>query len=830
MKRLLSAFLSASFIAGLLSSAACASSALHTTYTTDTATLVSFSDNGVTAKGKYTGCGIDGTAVTISEAGTYVFSGSCTDGSITVKKGVTNVTLVLDGLSLASATTAPITLNKGSTVQMIAAAGSRNTLSDTAGSNDENAGIKAKANASLTLGGTGTLLVNGNVKNGVKGAAESSITVEDLTLQINAVDDGLSCDHLLTVKSGALDIQAGGDALKASPDTDDETAPDTVSKGDITLAGGTLTLHATGDGIQADGNLTVTGGSFQITTNGGHQTTLTENADSCKGLKAGKALTISGGKFTLDTADDALHTNGDLSVTDGTLTLASGDDALHADNALTVGKEGDTSVTSPKINITACYEGLEGTTIDIYSGDIDVKASDDALNAANSTVGLRSDAFALNIHGGDLYAEAGADALDSNHDITIDGGTVEVYGANTGGDCAIDYDNSFILNGGTLLGAGMSPTGGSQPYILVGQVNQMGGGGGMRHNWQDGAFPAPDGQGQNGQMPSPPNGEQNQNPNGQRPMRPNRQPGQDGQFMRPGKGEQPEDFPANGERPDFGGGMPSMESTIGIKAGSEIMVKDASGETLYTATATGPMGNVIYSSPTLKEGETCTVWVDGTEVGSAEAVLGTGRTSNTQQFAGKPQQEQKQEQSSQQQDSNQLSFQDVTDSDWFAASVQYAVAAGIMNGMDLSTFAPNEPMTRAMLATVLYRLSGETTEAVAGQFQDVAVTAYYAPAVTWASEKGIVNGTGQNLFSPDTYITREQLAVMLYRYAGGNRTTGDLSGYHDVDSISSYARDAVEWCAANGILTGKAPSSLDPQGTATRAEVATILQRFTRNA
>ena len=299
----------------------------------------------MTADGAYSGYEIEGTDVSITAAGTYVFSGDCDDGSITVKKGVTGVTLVLNGLALTNADSAAITLNKTAEAALIAAAGSENTVADTAGANDENAAVKVKSGASLSLSGTGTLTACGNAKNGIKGASDAVITVDELTLNIEAADDGLSCDDELTIKGGRVNITAGGDAVKASPDTDDAENPDTTSLGNVTVSGGTMTLTAANDGVQADGSLTISGGTFAVTANGGHTTALIDDSASCKGLKAGKTLTVSGGTVNVDSADDALHAN-DVTVSGGTLTLASGDDAVHADNDLVVGVQGSSSNTS----------------------------------------------------------------------------------------------------------------------------------------------------------------------------------------------------------------------------------------------------------------------------------------------------------------------------------------------------------------------------------------------------------------------------------------------------------------------------------------------------
>ena len=242
-KKLLAALLASALAAGMLPTSACA---VSSAYTSSNATLISFTDSAVTADGKYSGYEIEGTDVSITAAGTYVFSGDCDDGSITVKKGVTGVTLVLNGLTLTNADSAAITLNKTAEAALIAAAGSENTVADTAGANDENAAVKVKSGASLSLSGTGTLTACGNVKNGIKGASDAVITVDEMTLNIEAADDGLSCDDELTIKGGRVNITAGGDAVKASPDTDDTENPDTTSLGSVTISGGTITLEGSG--------------------------------------------------------------------------------------------------------------------------------------------------------------------------------------------------------------------------------------------------------------------------------------------------------------------------------------------------------------------------------------------------------------------------------------------------------------------------------------------------------------------------------------------------------------------------------------------------------
>lgn len=788
-KKLLAALLASALAAGMLPTSACAAS--H--YTTANATLVTLTDSSATAKGKYTGYEIDGTDVSITAAGTYVFSGDCDNGSITVKKGVTGVTIVLNGLTLTNDDSAAITLNKTAEASLIAAAGTTNTVADTEGSNDENAAVKVKSGASLSIGGTGTLTVDGNAKNGIKGAADAVITVAEVKLNINAANDGLSCDDELNITGGTLSITAGGDAVKASPDTGDTENPDTTSLGNVTISGGTLTLNATEDGIQADGDLTISGGTFHVKTNGGHTTALTDDSASCKGFKAGKTLTVTGGTLTVDSADDALHANADVSITGGTLTLATGDDGVHADNDLVIGAKGSSSTTTPKISITASYEGLEGTTVNVYSGDIDVAASDDGVNAASSQLGERSDKYAINIAGGDLYIDAGSDGLDSNNDISMTGGKVEVYGADAMMDAAIDYDGTFTLSGGTLFGAGMEPTAGTQAYIAVGETSPSGGGMGGGPNGQGG-----------GQGMTPP-GDANGTTDGNRPTPPNfsGNTSTDGTFTPPTK---PSGGKADGKP---SGNLPNRESALGIKEGSVITVQDSSGKTLYTATALGSMSSVIFSSADIKEGETYTVLVDGTSVGTAEAKLGTTDSSSSMGTFKPGQGGQPNQNGSQ---ATVGSFKDVPQNSWFASAVQYVTSNNLMNGTSTTAFSPSATMSRGMLMTVLARYAGESTEGG---------TVWYEKGMNWAKNKGISDGS-----APNRNITREQLAAMLYRYAGEPDGAADLSAYTDAGSVSAYAEKAVQWCVKNGILTGKTSSTLAPKATATRAECAAMLQRF----
>ena len=172
-------------------------------------------------------------------------------------------------------------------------------------------------------------------------------------------------------------------------------------------------------------------------------------------------------------------------------------------------------------------------------------------------------------------------------------------------------------------------------------------------------------------------------------------------------------------------------------------------------------------------------------------------------------------------------FDDVAKSAWYYKAVEYVAENGIMSGVSAREFAPNAGFSRAMLAQTLYAMSGKPTVKVEGTFADVAANAWYADAVNWAAEKGYVSGVGDGEFAPDASITREQMALILYRYAGSPDASGMvLREFADGDSVSAYAVDAIRWAVHEGLISGMENNTLAPQGTATRAQVAQILMNF----
>ena len=180
-----------------------------------------------------------------------------------------------------------------------------------------------------------------------------------------------------------------------------------------------------------------------------------------------------------------------------------------------------------------------------------------------------------------------------------------------------------------------------------------------------------------------------------------------------------------------------------------------------------------------------------------------------------------------------VAFSDVSESDWFYKGVSYVVENGMMNGVGENQFAPNAPLTREMLAVVLYNMEKQPESTGVNPFADVKADMWYTDAIVWANANGIVAGYDDSTFGLGDSITREQLAAILYRYAqmkGYDVTEkADLTGYADSAAISGYAVEAMQWANANGIVNGMTETTLAPQGAATRAQVATMLMNFCEN-
>lgn len=169
-------------------------------------------------------------------------------------------------------------------------------------------------------------------------------------------------------------------------------------------------------------------------------------------------------------------------------------------------------------------------------------------------------------------------------------------------------------------------------------------------------------------------------------------------------------------------------------------------------------------------------------------------------------------------------FDDVADDAWYADAVGYVNENSLMNGTSETTFEPDGQMTRAMLVTVLWRAAGEPAANGESMFEDIAADTYYADAVAWASGNNIVNGYSDDIFAPDDPVSRAQIVTILWRYAGS--PTAEAEDFMDENEIPDYASEAVDWAKANRIVNGREGDRFDPNGNATRAEVATILRNY----
>ena len=432
--------------------------------------------------------------LTLNSQTEYKLSGTCSECQIVVEKGITT-TITLDSITIDNSKTGPFVIKKNSVVNLVLNGESTITDKETDETSDdyEGAGIKFKSGSSLTISGSGTLNVNGNIKNGIKGASASTLTINGGTLKINAVNNALAADGSVTINDGTITITTSeGDGIKSDPDYGD-----TDSEGTITINGGTFTINSYNDGLQAKNKLTINGGVFNIKTykNGASSTDFNKDEESAKGIKCSNnetseiSLTINGGTFDLNTADDSIHSDGNVTITGGTFTINSGDDGIHADQYLNLGTK-DASNNLINVNIEKSNEGLEGAYVYIYSGTYTVYASDDGINSAGDTDtecqpggngnqpggqggnpgrpggrnfvrNLRGrqlaecNSFHMYIYGGEIFINAGADGLDANGDIEISGGNITVWGAPSGSDGdPIDLDGTLTITGGTLLAGG----------------------------------------------------------------------------------------------------------------------------------------------------------------------------------------------------------------------------------------------------------------------------------------------------------------------------------------------------------------------------------------
>jgi hypothetical protein len=424
--------------------------------------------------------------LTITEAGTYILSGDY-EGMIVVEVGEEDkVQLVLANATITNENGPAVYVRSADKVFLTAAEGTVNTISDgsdyTLTDDDTTLDAAVFSRDDLTINGSGKLTINGNYKHAVVSKDDLVITAKDLT--VNAQNVGLSGKDSVRLSEATVSITAGSDGVRSENGTD-------ADKGFVSVADSTVTITSGKDGIQAETVFTAENANISITSGGGSGARSGDASESYKGIKTGVSITINGGVYTIDSLDDAIHTNGSILIRDGAFTLRSRDDGVHANEKA--------EIAGGTLNVTA-YEGIEATYILISGGDITIAASDDGLNAAR-----KSSAYTptVEITDGTLTITMGAgdtDGVDCNGNIIITGGTISISG-----NSSFDYDGTATFTGGTVI------VNGQEVSTIPNQF--MGGPGGMGGPGNQGGFGGgPGGQGGFGGGPGGMGG-----PGGERP-------------------------------------------------------------------------------------------------------------------------------------------------------------------------------------------------------------------------------------------------------------------------------------------------------------------------
>lgn len=522
------------------------------------------------------GVTVDGNVITITSGGTYIISGTLTEGQLVVDADDEKVQLVLDNADITCATSAAIYVKSAGKTFITLAEGSENILMNTAefeAIDDNNIDAVIFSKDDLALNGSGTLTINSENGHGI--VSKDDLKITGGTYNITAASHALSGKDSVRIAAGTFNLVSGKDGIHS------ENADDS-SKGYVYIAGGEFTVDSTGDGIDASNIVQIDDGTFDITAGGGvenstkthednmvggpgggngpqmgeapsekpsgeapqgdpgnnssensgsdnsssdssssdiatppekpseeassgnppqggpgedsennsadnssdretppekpdsntNQAAGTEQSESdtsdsdsasTKGIKADGRLYINGGTFTINSADDSVHSNSAVTINDGAYTLTTGDDGVHSGEAV--------EINGGTITISESYEGLEGLTVTINDGDIDITSSDDGINAAGGTEEMgfgrmgndrtentSTDEMWMEINGGYIHVLAGGDGIDSNGDITVNGGEVYIDGPSDNGNSAIDYGDrsACYVNGGTVVAIGSS--------------------------------------------------------------------------------------------------------------------------------------------------------------------------------------------------------------------------------------------------------------------------------------------------------------------------------------------------------------------------------------
>lgn len=448
---------------------------------------------------------------TITTAGSYILTGAYAGITVSVGNGETTHLFLNNATISGDAGIAISNTNKKSTLIITAC---ENTENEVASKGDDVNAIHVKG--TLKINGTGTIKVSAK-KNGIK--VSKGLSIADSTINLTAGNHALSARFIETENAKINVLSAGKDALNA--ECDDKTQEFTLDEGYVSLKSSKVFASVSGDGIQADTFVYITGGSVDIETSAtivsyGAESMATYNLSeddfryiksgdtykkiddvatkgaryamiqSAKGIKCGEIkyeidgteyavtknsnyfIVIDGARVKINSSDDAIHTNlGNVLIKGGTLDLTTLDDGIHADELV--------KIDGGEITVNGSYEGIEGAYVEIGGGTIYITASDDGINAASDDESVNEHII---ISGGTITVDASGDGLDSNGTIYVTGGTLIVYGPTTGADTGLDADGGILIDGGNVFVASSKemleiPASNSKSNVLVYGVNTV---------------------------------------------------------------------------------------------------------------------------------------------------------------------------------------------------------------------------------------------------------------------------------------------------------------------------------------------------------------------
>ena len=421
----------------------------------------------------------------IATSGTYLITGTVNlTEAISFTKKATSVHLIIKDATINITDDKAISSKNDLEITFLG----NSTITNSLGENNSNENL-IKCGGNLTINGCGNVTLS-STKSGIK--VDGLCNLFGAGITINATSHGVSASRIY-VDGSTLNITSTKDGLHAEIDYDEledaSTVEYDINNGYIYIKSGNITINSVEDGIQADTFVRIDGGIINITTNGGAPTRITEQSSdnaSGKGIKAGYidynlatdpdtdidfeseeyAIIINDGDITINSNDDAIHSNGYFIINGGTATITTGDDGMHAE---TVAEFNGGTYT-----ITNSYEGFEGAKVNITGGNLYITSQDDGINAADGSetrMGVGNSNCYMYISGGTITVNALGDGIDSNNAILITGGTIYVDGPTNGGNGSLDSETGIVVNGGQLIAVGAlgmveTPASNSKQYSI----------------------------------------------------------------------------------------------------------------------------------------------------------------------------------------------------------------------------------------------------------------------------------------------------------------------------------------------------------------------------